>query len=67
MDENQRQEIANFRYGLVAPLVTRKLEPGEQAQLLKEIATHSYEILFSTAKMVSVRTLERYMKGYKVW
>lgn len=65
MDEKQRQEIANFRYGLIAPLVTRRLEPGEQAQLLKEIARHSYDIPFSTAKMVSVRTLERYMKAYK--
>lgn len=65
MDEKQRQEIANFRYGLIAPLVTRRLEPGEQAQLLKEIARHSYDIPFSNAKMVSVRTLERYMKAYK--
>ncbi|MCC3358974.1 helix-turn-helix domain-containing protein [Bacillus sp. REN16] len=65
MDEKQRQEIANFRYGLIAPLVTRKLEPGEQAQQLKEIARHSYDIPFSTAKTVSVRTLERYMKVYR--
>ena len=65
MDEKQRQEIANFRYGLIAPLVTRKLEPGEQALLLKEIARHSYDIPFSTTKMVSVRTLERYMKAYR--
>ncbi|MDC3418682.1 DDE-type integrase/transposase/recombinase [Aquibacillus salsiterrae] len=65
MDEKQRQEIANFRYGLIAPLVTRKLEPGEQAHLLKEIASHGYEIPYSTTKMVSVRTLERYTKAYR--
>lgn len=65
MDEKQRQEIANFRYGLIAPLVTRKLEPGEQAQLLKEIARHSYDIPNSNGKSVSIRTLERYIKSYK--
>ncbi|XJZ27746.1 DDE-type integrase/transposase/recombinase [Bacillota bacterium Lsc_1132] len=65
MDEKQRQEIANFRYGLIAPLVTGKLESGEQAQLLKEIARHSYDIPFSTAQKISVRTLERYMKAYR--
>lgn len=34
MDEKQRQEVANFRYGLIAPLVTRTLNPGEQAAKL---------------------------------
>lgn len=65
MNEIQRQRIANFRYGLIAPLVTRKLELGEQAQLLKEIAKHSYDIPYSTSKFVSVRTLERYIKAYR--
>lgn len=65
MNDKQRQEIANFRYGLIAPLVTRKLEPGEQAALLREIASHYYEIPYSTGKTVSIRTLERYVKTYR--
>lgn len=65
MDKTQRQEVANFRYGLIAPLVTRKLESGEQAKLLKDIASHSYDIPYSTTKSVSIRTLERYIKAYR--
>jgi hypothetical protein len=38
MDEEKRLEIANFRYGLIAPVVCRRLEKGEQARLLAEIA-----------------------------
>lgn len=29
MNEQERQQMANFRYGLIAPLVSRKLEAGE--------------------------------------
>jgi len=28
MDEEKRLEIANFRYGLIAPVVCRRLERG---------------------------------------
>ena len=65
MDEKQRQEVANFRYGLIAPAVTRKLNPGEQAVLLREIAGHTYDIPYSQTKKVSLRTLERYLKAYR--
>lgn len=65
MDEKQRQEVANFRYGLIAPAVTRKLSPGEQAALLREIASHTYDIPHGQTKKVSPRTLERYLKAYR--
>lgn len=65
MNEKQRQEIANFRYGLIAPLVTRQLQPGEQAQQLKEIASHTYDIPYSQARKISLRTLERYLQDYR--
>lgn len=65
MDEKERQEIANFRYGLIAPAVTRKLSQGEQAALLREIASHTYDIPYSQTKKVSLRTLERYLKAYR--
>ena len=65
MDEKERQEIANFRYGLIAPAVTRKLSQGEQTALLREIASHTYDIPYSQTKKVSLRTLERYLKAYR--
>jgi transposase InsO family protein len=65
MDEKMRQEVANFRYGLIAPLVTRKLEPGEQAALLREIASHSYDIPGGQSTKLQIRTLERYLRFYR--
>lgn len=65
MDEKQRQEIANFRYGLIASVVTRKLNAGEQAILLRELSSHVYDIPHSQAKRISLRTLERYLKDYR--
>lgn len=65
MDETKRQEIANFRYGLIAPLVNRKLEPGQQAELLREAASHIYDIPYSSETKVSIRTLERYLQAYR--
>lgn len=65
MDEKMRQEVANFRYGLIAPIVTRKLAPGEQEALLREIASHTYDVPHSQTKKVGLRTLERYLCAYR--
>ncbi len=65
MDEKMRQDVANFRYGLNAPLVTRKLEPGEQAMLLREIASHTYDIPGGQSTKLQIRTLERYLRFYR--
>lgn len=65
MDEQQRQAIANFRYGLIAPLVSRKLEPGEQMALMREIVAHVYTYPNGQEKKVSLRTLERYVQAYR--
>jgi transposase InsO family protein len=65
MDEKMRQEVANFRYGLIAPIVTRKLEPGEQAMLLREITSHDYNIPGGQSTKLQIRTLERYLRFYR--
>lgn len=65
MDEQARQEEANFRYGLIAPLVSRKLEPGEQMALMREIASHEYKTPMGEQRRISLRTLERYLQAYR--
>jgi putative transposase len=65
MNEQQRQAIANFRYGLIAPMVSRKLESGEQMALMREIVSHTYEAPDGQEKKVSLRTLERYVQMYR--
>jgi putative transposase len=65
MNEQQRQAIANFRYGLIAPLVSRKLEAGEQMALMRDIMSHTYEAPEGQEKKISLRTLERYVHAYR--
>lgn len=65
MMEHQRQAIANFRYGLIAPLVSRKLEPGEQMAIMRNIVSHVYDTPEGGQRRISLRTLERYVQAYR--
>ena len=65
MNESMRNEIAAFRFGLIAPIVQRQLQPGERYALLKEIAQQRYTIPGSEKNTVSVRSLERYLQAYE--
>ena len=48
-DRHERDtEIALFRYGLVAQLIHDPPEPGQQEQLLREIASKTYRIPYSS-------------------
>jgi len=67
MTTNKRNEIAAFRYGLIADVVNRFIEPSHSeirshfAALSKQIV----EIPYSTRKSVSIRSLERYKEIYE--
>lgn len=65
MNEQGRQQVANFRYGLIAPLVSRKLEAGEQMALMREIVSHVYTTPAGEEKRMSLRTLERHVQAYR--
>lgn len=66
MDEILAERLANFRYGLIAPIVSRHdLSPGEVSALLKEIAGKNHQIPGSVREQVSVRTVERYLEQYR--
>jgi len=38
MSEEQAQQIANFRYGMIAQVVVQQLARGEQARIFKKVA-----------------------------
>ncbi len=68
MDDPAIQEqLAAFRYSLIAPIVSRQtpMRPGELTRKLQEIASRSYTIPGSHKTAVSVRSLERYIAGYR--
>jgi putative transposase len=60
-----RNELAAFRFGLIAPAVQRQLQPGERYALLREIAKQRYTIPGSERSTVSVQSLERYLQAYE--
>jgi len=62
-----KDQIAAFRYSLIAPIVSRQtpFSPGEIKATLKEIAARNYTVPESTRTGVSIRSLERYVAEYR--
>ncbi|MCL6631793.1 MAG: helix-turn-helix domain-containing protein, partial [Alicyclobacillus herbarius] len=67
MDQKRAEEIAAFRYGAIAPIVSRQtpLSPGELRTYLEHAAKQSYVIPGTTRTTLSVRTLERWIAAYR--
>jgi putative transposase len=65
MDEKLRNDIALYRFGLIAEIVTRELPNGEQAQRLRNIAESEHLNPYGELQKVGIRTLERYLQLYR--
>lgn len=67
MNQDQKQEIAAFRYGLISKVVNRltPLEAGEITAFFKDVSKQTLNIPYSTRKSISVRSLERYKSLYE--
>jgi transposase InsO family protein len=63
--ESKSEEIALFRYGLIAPLVIEPLPRGELTRRAREIAAHHYDIPYSTRAQISVDTLLDWAQRYR--
>jgi putative transposase len=62
--QERNTEIALFRYGLIAALLFDPLCAGELEKALRQIASKSYTIPYSTRTQVGISTLRRYLKLY---
>jgi len=67
MDASMQEQLAAFRYSLIAPIVSRQtpLGPGDLKAYLVHAASQEYHIPGSTKTHVSVRTLERWISQYR--
>ncbi|RAU92095.1 DDE-type integrase/transposase/recombinase [Paenibacillus sp. YN15] len=67
MDATLKEQLAAFRYSLIAPIVSRQtpLAPGELQAYLTQAASQVYHIPGSTRTRVSVRSLERWLSQYR--
>jgi len=67
MDPRFLEQVAAFRYSLIAPIVSRQtpMLPGETKAYLEEAVNKVYDIPGSVRNRVGMRTLERYLSRYR--
>ena len=65
MTDEQKMEIALFRYGVIHPLLDENLQKGEKATLMKQILGKTYDIPLSSRTTISERTLFKYLQWHR--
>lgn len=66
MTEDQKKQIAAFRFGVICDLVNRvALEPGEQERLIRDKCGRKWQIPFSSRTHISRSSIFRWMRLYK--
>lgn len=66
MDDEKKQQIATFRFGVIHDLVGHiELEPGEQERLIREKCGRKWVIPFSEKTYISRSTILRWVRLYK--
>ena len=66
MEDEKKQQIATFRFGVIHDLVGHiELEPGEQEKLIREKCGRKWVIPFSEKTYISRSTILRWVRLYK--
>jgi putative transposase len=66
MTEEQKQQVAAFRFGVICELVNgARLDPGEQGRLLREKCARRWQIPHSEKTRISRGTLLRWVSRYR--
>ena len=66
MNEEQKQEVAVFRFGVISDFVgSVHLERGEQKRLLREKCDRKWSIPYSQRTRLTKTTILRWIKRYK--
>ena len=65
MTEEYKQKIALFRYGIIAPLITRgEVTPAERGQFFRDASEKTYEMPDGRQVKISTDTVYRYYRAY---
>jgi putative transposase len=66
MTEEQKKQIAAFRFGLICELVNgARLSPGEQARLIRDKCACKWQIPHSQKTRISRGTILRWVSRYR--
>jgi transposase InsO family protein len=65
VDADKRQEIALFRYQVIAPLVTQNLNRVQYGLLLQEVVRQEYSVGERSDIRIGRRTVQRWVQDYR--
>lgn len=65
MDKELAERIALFRFGVIAPLVDRRLSRGEQQRILEELTRGTWQIPGSTRTTLGRSTVLKWLTRYR--
>ena len=65
MDTERREQIALFRFGVIAPLVGRHLDRGERESILEQITSSRWQIPGSTRTTIGRSTVLKWLSRYR--
>jgi len=66
-EKDKRNDWAQFRFGVIAPLVCRRLDETERRQLKKEILSQMYVTPDAQEKRIPDRTLREWIYRYRLY
>jgi putative transposase len=66
-EKDKREEWAQFRFGVIAPLVCRRLDQAERRQLKREILGQVFVTPDEKEKRVAERTLREWITRYRLY
>ena len=64
MEENLRNQIALFRYGILAPYIQRQVDTKAPWTFFRDAADKKYQYINGTFRSVSPSSIERWLKSY---
>ena len=65
MSEERRQQLAEFRFEVIAPLLDERIDGAEKTRLRKEILATTFTTPDGKTWQISARTLRNWLKRYK--
>jgi putative transposase len=67
MDNEQKEKIAVFRFGVIFPLIEKDLHEywGEKERILRELVSKEWEIPFSKRTFISKATILNWVRRYE--
>ena len=66
MTEEEKKQVATFRFGVICDLVTvNQMQSGEQQRLIRDKCARKWQIPFSSKSRISRSTILRWVRLYK--